>query len=239
MPSPNTIQFSLSAEIKAKLESLAIDGESIGLTAKRILLEAIGEPIERLISKSEIDGLKERIEALESKFENVITDRDRLLVRIAESDNRHLDDLRKTYDEANALNVKLEKEINGLNAANIDLERQNQFLEEKLYKCTGIDVSDPKPEEISLQPAQKRELKEGYLVYWDEGIEIEKFWTGRAWTDDLSKVKIYSQKGAASAISQLNKKGAKATHEYIGNIYDSLADEKQAIANLYWIKENG
>ncbi|MGL5874026.1 MAG: hypothetical protein ACRC2R_16930 [Xenococcaceae cyanobacterium] len=192
---------------------------------------------DRVQAATTCPDFKGRFEVLESKLNLVIEDRDRLLSRMADKDNHQMKELKEVYESANELNIKLEGRINEVEKANNSLEAQNRYLEQKLFEKTGIDISDRLPEK--MPPMQLRELKDGYIIYWDEGIEIEKFWSGRVWTENLSKAKIYSAKGAISAIAQLNKKGAKATYESIGDTYDRLSDERQEIANQIWIKENG
>lgn len=60
--SPNNLQFSLSSEYLDKLKSLSKDGESLGLTAKRILIEALDGSIGgEAISKDDIQVLYEKI----------------------------------------------------------------------------------------------------------------------------------------------------------------------------------
>jgi hypothetical protein len=59
--SPNNLQFSLSSEYLDQLKSLSKDGESLGLTAKRILIEALNGSIgEEAISKDAIQLLYEK-----------------------------------------------------------------------------------------------------------------------------------------------------------------------------------
>ena len=78
--SPNNLQFSLSSEYLDKLKSLSKDGESLGLTAKRILIEALdgsigGEAIikdddSRLTAlESAHQALNDRIQAVEIGIE--------------------------------------------------------------------------------------------------------------------------------------------------------------------------
>ena len=60
--SPNNLQFSLSSEYLDKLKSLSKEGESLGLTAKRILIEALDGFIGgEAISKDDIQVLYEKI----------------------------------------------------------------------------------------------------------------------------------------------------------------------------------
>ena len=66
--SPNNLQFSLSSEYLDKLKSLSKDGESLGLTAKRILIEALDGSINgKVIVKEDAS----RLTALESQLEKV------------------------------------------------------------------------------------------------------------------------------------------------------------------------
>jgi chromosome segregation ATPase len=72
----NVIQFSLNTEQREKVKALGIGNESIGLTAKRILLEAIGEPTKpiSLLEQPEliahIADLVQRVTFLEMTKEN-------------------------------------------------------------------------------------------------------------------------------------------------------------------------
>ena len=87
--SPNNLQFSLSSEYLDKLKSLSKEGESLGLTAKRILIEALdgfigGEAISKddiqvlyeKIMKATKRGLdtEDRIDRLESELKEEFTD---------------------------------------------------------------------------------------------------------------------------------------------------------------------
>lgn len=65
---PHTIQFSLPSEQLQKLEALAVNGESVGLVAKRLVLEALGSPLEKAVYKHQLDDLQERIEAIERRL---------------------------------------------------------------------------------------------------------------------------------------------------------------------------
>ncbi|MCA2685411.1 MAG: hypothetical protein IM504_19660 [Microcystis sp. M038S2] len=79
--SPNNLQFSLSSEYLEKLKTLSKDRESLGLTAKRILIEAldgssggegegcINDHDLRLIAlESSYQDLKNEVEALRRLF---------------------------------------------------------------------------------------------------------------------------------------------------------------------------
>jgi hypothetical protein len=77
--SPNNLQFSLSSEYLEKLKTLSKDRESLGLTAKRILIEALdgssgGEGVSndhdlRLTAlESSYQDLKNEVEALRRLF---------------------------------------------------------------------------------------------------------------------------------------------------------------------------
>lgn len=71
--SPNNLQFSLSSEYLDKLKSLSKDGESLGLTAKRILIEALDGSIGgETISKDNDSRLTDlRLTDLESRLQKV------------------------------------------------------------------------------------------------------------------------------------------------------------------------
>jgi hypothetical protein len=67
---PNNLQFSLSSEYLDKLRALSKEGESLGLTAKRILTQALDEtlkPIEPMESKV-TDDHERRLAALETEI---------------------------------------------------------------------------------------------------------------------------------------------------------------------------
>jgi Homeodomain-like domain len=157
MPKGNNLQFSLSRDYYDKLMERAQKGESLSLCAKRLLLDLLdsGEdlPSDRLAQLEEkmakIEGgniggntgeLDQRFEALEQKLEQVLADRDNLLLRIADQQNQHLAEIKLLYKDANNLTVKLESENYQLEKLNTDLDRQNQFLEAKLQ---GIPITDP------------------------------------------------------------------------------------------------
>lgn len=71
--SPNNLQFSLSSEYLDQLKALSKDGESLGLTAKRILIEAldgfIGGKTIRKENDSRLPDL--RLTDLESRLQKV------------------------------------------------------------------------------------------------------------------------------------------------------------------------
>lgn len=70
--SPNNLQFSLSSEYLDKLKSLSKDGESLGLTAKRILIEALDGSIGgETISKDNARLTDLRLTDLESRLQKV------------------------------------------------------------------------------------------------------------------------------------------------------------------------
>jgi hypothetical protein len=71
--SPNNLQFSLSSEYLDQLKSLSKDGESLGLTAKRILIKALDEFIGgKTIRKEDDSRLTDlRLTDLESRLQTV------------------------------------------------------------------------------------------------------------------------------------------------------------------------
>lgn len=68
--SPNNLQFSLSSEYLEKLKSLSKEGESLGLTAKRILTHALDEPSKPTDLKTS-DDHERRLTALESSNQDL------------------------------------------------------------------------------------------------------------------------------------------------------------------------
>lgn len=178
MPSPNTVQFSLTSDLKAKLESLAIEGESIGLTAKRILLEAIGNPIDRPVSKSQLEAIEERLTALEYRLS--VGTIDNFASKTTQAEN--------------------------LPHGDRSISLQNKFC----------------------------------VVSLNREKQLEKFWSGRDWSEDLSKAKIFeSERGASASVKSLKSKGYKnVAFNSCDRLYEMLSEQKKAIANLYWIKEN-
>ncbi|MGL5877325.1 MAG: hypothetical protein ACRC2V_06035 [Xenococcaceae cyanobacterium] len=72
MPNPNTVQFTLPREWLNKLDSLAREGESVSLCAKRILLESLGAPIDNLPSeeiKNRLAEVEQRLQAIEQNLQ--------------------------------------------------------------------------------------------------------------------------------------------------------------------------
>ena len=71
---PNTIQFSLPSKELEKLKEIADENESIGLVAKRLVLEAIGSSIDKPIGNSKLESLEQRLRVIEEKLsiDNVI-----------------------------------------------------------------------------------------------------------------------------------------------------------------------
>lgn len=99
--SPNNLQFSLSSEYLDKLKSLSKDGESLGLTAKRILIEALDGSIGgEAISKDD----DSRLTSLEAAFQL-------LFEKIMDATKRGLD----TEDLLDRLKSRLEKVEDNLN----------------------------------------------------------------------------------------------------------------------------
>lgn len=69
--SPNNLQFSLSSEYLDKLKSLSKNGESLGLTAKRILIDALdGSSSGEVVSSN----YESRLIALESDHQDLKTE---------------------------------------------------------------------------------------------------------------------------------------------------------------------
>ena len=70
--------------------------------------------------------------------------------------------------------------------------------------------------------------------------QIEKFWSGRDWSQDLSKAKIFeSERGVTASVKNLKGKYKNVAFKSCDRIIEKLDESKRAIANLYWIKENG
>jgi DNA repair exonuclease SbcCD ATPase subunit len=69
----NVIQFSLNTEQREKLKAIAIGDESIGLIAKRILLEAIGQETKpsQPVNRTYLDEAIDWIENLEKKIDSI------------------------------------------------------------------------------------------------------------------------------------------------------------------------
>jgi Homeodomain-like domain len=145
--------------ILEKLERLEKDRDRISLLEQQLEMmerdrvELANKDCDRLAQLEEkmakIEGgniggntgeLDQRFEALEQKLEQVLADRDNLLLRIADQQNQHLAEIKLLYKDANNLTVKLESENYQLEKLNTDLDRQNQFLEAKLQ---GIPITDP------------------------------------------------------------------------------------------------
>jgi hypothetical protein len=66
----NNIQFSLNTEQREKLKAIALGDESIGLTAKRIVLAALGEET-KPTQPLDLSELVERITDIEERFKAI------------------------------------------------------------------------------------------------------------------------------------------------------------------------
>jgi hypothetical protein len=138
------ITFSVKTSQEKLLESFLKEGESLNLCAKRLLLERLegnkDESLDENIDDSKTALLSDRLTILEQKLEQVLADRENLLMRIANQQNQHLEDIKQIYKDANDLNAKLEQENYQLQKYNDDAQRENDFLESRR---SGMPISDP------------------------------------------------------------------------------------------------
>ena len=112
--SPNNLQFSLSSEYLDKLKSLS-NGESLGLTAKRILIEALDGSIGgEAISKDD----DSRLTSLETSFQL-------LFEKIMDATKRGLD----TEDLLDRLKSELKEEFTDTASAIKGVEDRIQAVE--------------------------------------------------------------------------------------------------------------
>jgi hypothetical protein len=95
------------------------------------LLEVVEASIHELTEP--FQGTKYREKALRIKLAKVEADRDRQLIRISELQNRHIQEVRRIYDEAEKKNEILEKYNREIDRMNGYLEAENRRLRDQLY----------------------------------------------------------------------------------------------------------
>jgi hypothetical protein len=76
MPAPNIIQFSLNEDQRESLGQKSLEGESLGLTAKRLLLSLLG--YEQSISLQEQQSIEDRLQSIENRLQSINSIEDRL-----------------------------------------------------------------------------------------------------------------------------------------------------------------
>ena len=128
--SPNNLQFSLSSEYLDKLKSLSKDGESLGLTAKRILIEALDGFIGReAISKDDIQVLYEKIMGCSKRGLDTEDRIDRLESELKEEFTDTASAIKEVEDRIQAVEIA----IDGIN----ELRGQVDELRKLVYQLTS------------------------------------------------------------------------------------------------------
>ena len=129
--SPNNLQFSLSSEYLDKLKSLSKDGESLGLTAKRILIEALddGSIGREAISKDDIQLLYEKIMGCSKRGLDTEDRIDRLESELKEEFTDTASAIKEVEDRIQAVEIV----IDGIN----ELRGQVDELRKLVYQLTS------------------------------------------------------------------------------------------------------
>lgn len=213
-------QFNLRVtdEIKAEYERLC-QAENISMAKAFIRFVEQSAKNDRLIGRESVSngGNDERLKAIEDRLDaleklskgndlqqeldRLIDDRDNLLIRIAEMDTRHQKEAISFYDEANSLNSKLEARIDDLDKANTALERENQWLEQKL-----ASVSSYSPERTETIDAIAPPSSDRFSIVNPVGDDLH-YWDGRSWIDSPEKAKIYEgETNAKRSLSRIKAK---------------------------------
>jgi rubrerythrin len=122
--------------IKSAVDLLAASYREFVVTGKdpQELLELIEAAIAQSSQAKKISN-KEKV--LQEKLQKMTADRDKLLIRLSEAENRHLQEIKKIYDEANKKNESLENYNREIDRANGYLEKENRRLRDKLSEPLG------------------------------------------------------------------------------------------------------
>jgi chaperonin cofactor prefoldin len=134
--SPNNLQFSLSSEYLDKLKSLSKDGESLGLTAKRILIEAFDGSIGgEAISKDDIQVLYEKIVKCSKRGLDTEDRIDRLESELKEEFTDTASAIKEVEDRIEAVEVAIDCQHYGDEVK--ELRGQVDELRKLIYQLTS------------------------------------------------------------------------------------------------------
>lgn len=134
--SPNNLQFSLSSEYLDKLKSLSKDGESLGLTAKRILIEAFDGSIGgEAISKDDIQVLYEKIMKCSKRGLDTEDRIDRLESELKEEFTDTASAIKEVEDRIEAVEVAIDCQHYGDEVK--ELRGQVDELRKLIYQLTS------------------------------------------------------------------------------------------------------
>ena len=135
--SPNNLQFSLSSEYLDKLKSLSKDGESLGLTAKRILIEALddGSIGREAISKDDIQLLYEKIMGCSKRGLDTEDRIDRLESELKEEFTDTASAIKEVEDRIQAVEVAIDCQHYGDEVK--ELRGQVDELRKLVYQLTS------------------------------------------------------------------------------------------------------
>jgi len=137
--SPNNLQFSLSSEYLDKLKSLSKDGESLGLTAKRILIEALNdESIDgETISKDDDSRLID-LESSVQAFIQIVKNHDSQLTDLFNETieyEHYGDEIKKVNDRIKAVEIAIDCQHYGDEMK--ELRGQVDELRKLVYQLTS------------------------------------------------------------------------------------------------------
>lgn len=210
-----TVQFSLTGSQVEILETFAEQGESLNLTAKRVLITfLLGIPNRGKAERNraiELDHQDDQL--MVDKIEALIIDDDveKLEASLEEYRSQTIDKL--VEERIEKLEASLEERI-----IKLEEEIEKLWIQVKLGDCsfTGrIESIEKRIDklgteiEILTTPKQPTTPNNGELVIFlsdSEGRPIQ-FWSGQMWVDDLDLAYRYkAQQALARAIDKLKKR---------------------------------
>lgn len=136
--SPNNLQFSLSSEYLDKLKSLSKDGESLGLTAKRILIEALDGSISGETISKEDDSRLTALESSVQAFLQIVKNHDSQLTDLFNETieyEHYGDEIKKVNDRIQAVEIAIDCQHYGDEVK--ELRGQVDELRKLVYQLTS------------------------------------------------------------------------------------------------------
>lgn len=136
--SPNNLQFSLSSEYLDKLKSLSKDGESLGLTAKRILIEALDGSISGETISKEDDSRLTALESSVQAFLQIVKNHDSQLTDLFNETieyEHYGDEIKKVNDRIQAVEIGIDCQHYGDEVK--ELRGQVDELRKLVYQLTS------------------------------------------------------------------------------------------------------
>lgn len=162
-----TIQFSLNQQQREALQAVNIEGESLNITAKRLLLSALGLNDQKPVNEDKLEKLEEKLTRLNAGFEQfrhdyfiseeiLGKDYKSILQRLAELENLAKD--RGWFNTAsNDIKIDKNNPQNSENTIKIDKEDDKKNLEENVKQ----EISNSN---LIYEEGDELHLKDGRIV---------------------------------------------------------------------------